>query len=74
MGKYLISIIMPTFNSEKTLELSLKSIREQEIDQKQIEILILDGGSTDSTVEIAKRYEATVIKNERRLPEFAKQL
>ena len=39
MGKYLISIIMPTFNSEKTLELSLKSIREQEIDQKQIEIL-----------------------------------
>ena len=74
MGKYLISIIMPTFNSEKTLELSLKSIREQEIDQKQIEILILDVGSTDSTVEIAKRYEATVIKNERRLPEFAKQL
>lgn len=74
MTKYLISIIMPTFNSEKTLEQSLKSIREQQIDQKQIEILILDGGSSDTTLAIARRYEATVIKNERKLPEFAKQL
>lgn len=75
MNEYLISIIMPTFNSEKTLEQSLKSIREQKnINQNEIEILILDGGSTDSTLEIANQYKATVLKNERRLPEFAKQL
>lgn len=74
MCKYLISVIMPTFNSEKTLEQSLRSIREQQIDQKQIEILILDGGSTDATLKIAERYEATVLENKRRLPEFAKQL
>ena len=75
MKEYLISIIMPTFNSEKTLEKSLKSIREQKnINQNQIEILILDGGSIDSTLEIARRYEATILKNEQRLPEFAKQI
>lgn len=74
MDKYLISIIMPTFNSEKTLEQSLKSIREQKIEQKQVEILILDAGSTDSTIEIARKYQATVLLNEKRLPEFAKQL
>ena len=74
MNEYLISIIMPTFNSAKTLEQSLKSIREQKIEQKQVEILILDGGSTDSTLEIAKQYDATILKNERRLPEFAKQI
>ena len=53
---YMISIIMPTFNSEKTLEESLKSIRRQEIDQAQIEILLVDGGSTDKTAEIARKY------------------
>ena len=65
---------MPTFNSEKTLEQSLISIREQQIDQNQIEILILDGGSVDATLEIASRYGATILRNERKLPEFAKQL
>lgn len=70
---YMISIIMPTFNSEKTLEESLKSIRRQEIDQAQIEILLVDGGSTDKTAEIARKYHAEMIHNERKLPEFAKQ-
>lgn len=70
---YLISIIMPTYNSGKTLQYSLKSIRNQNIDQTQIEILVIDGGSTDKTIEIAKHYGATVLYNERKLPEFAKQ-
>lgn len=71
--QYLISIIMPTYNSEKTLEYSLKSIRKQTIDQTDVEILIIDGGSTDKTVEIAKKYGAKVLYNSRKLPEFAKQ-
>lgn len=70
---YSISIIMPTFNSEKTLEDSLKSIREQEFDQTQVEILLVDGGSTDRTAEIAQKYHAVMIHNARKLPEFAKQ-
>lgn len=74
MPEYLISIIMPTYNSERTIEQSLKSIRDQQIEQDKIEILVLDGGSTDKTLKFAKQYGATVLKNERRLPEFAKQL
>lgn len=70
---YIISIIMPTYNSEKTLEDSLRSIRQQEIDQTQIEILLVDGGSTDRTAEIARKYRANIIHNARKLPEFAKQ-
>ena len=50
--EYLITIIMPTYNSEKTLEYSLRSIRHQIINQDQIEILMIDGGSTDKTLEI----------------------
>lgn len=71
--EYLITIIMPAYNSERTLEKSLKSIRSQIISQDQIQILIVDGGSTDKTLETAAKYNAEVLYNERRLPEFAKQ-
>ena len=52
----IISVVIPTYNSEKTLEKSLKSIREQSFNQEEIEILIIDGGSTDNTLEIAKKH------------------
>lgn len=74
MQEYLITIIMPTYNSERTIAEALESIRRQQIDQKQIEILIIDGDSTDDTLKISQRYGATILKNERRLPEFAKQI
>lgn len=74
MKEYIISIVMPTFNSERTLEQSLLSIRNQNFPQEQVEILIIDGGSTDQTIEIATKYDAVVLENTRRLPEFAKQI
>lgn len=67
--KPLISIIMPTYNAERTIELALQSIRSQTIDQELIEILVIDGGSTDATLEIAKKYGARILHNEKRLPE-----
>ncbi len=66
--KPLISIIIPTYNSSKTLETELASIRQQDLDQNLIEILVVDGGSTDSTFDIAKKYNATILDNPRRLP------
>ncbi len=50
-----LSIIIPTFNSGETLEIALKSIVEQTF--SQIEILIIDGLSTDNTLKIAKEYQ-----------------
>lgn len=70
---YSVSVIIPTYNSEKTLEYSLKSIRQQRMNQKEIEILVIDGGSTDKTLDIARQYDAAILYNEHRLPEFAKQ-
>ena len=67
----LISIIMPAYNAERTIELALRSIRMQTI-ADQIEILVIDGGSTDATREIAQRYGATILENPHRLPEPAK--
>lgn len=68
----LISVIMPSYNAEATIEKALKSIRMQTIPAEQIEILVIDGGSTDATCEIARKYGARVIENPHRLPEPAK--
>ena len=67
----LISIIVPTLNSEKVLEKALVSVRNQSIDQDKIEILVIDGGSTDRTREIAKKYNAIILENPEVLPEPA---
>jgi glycosyltransferase involved in cell wall biosynthesis len=46
------SIIIPTFNSEKTLQDALTSILEQSL--TDFEVLIIDGLSTDNTLKIIK--------------------
>ncbi len=55
----LLSFIIPTFNSSKTIEISLFSILNQKI--KDYEIIVVDDQSTDGTVEIikniAKKYK-----------------
>jgi glycosyltransferase involved in cell wall biosynthesis len=56
-----VSVIMPTLNSERTLENCLKSIRSQNYPQEKIEILIIDGGSTDSTEDTSKKYKCRFI-------------
>ena len=65
---------MATYNSESTIEKSLISIREQDFDQKKIEILVVDGNSTDKTRDIAKKYGCEIIDNPERLPEIAKMI
>ncbi len=50
-----ISIITPVFNNEKTIEKCILSVKNQ--DYNNIEHIIIDGGSTDGTVNIIKKYE-----------------
>ena len=50
----LISVLMSTFNSEKTLERAINSILNQSY--KHIEFLICNDGSTDNTIKILEKY------------------
>ncbi|MBE9869283.1 glycosyltransferase [Campylobacter concisus] len=50
-----ISIITVVFNGEKYLEQTIKSIVNQTY--KNFEYIIIDGGSTDGTIDIIKKYE-----------------
>lgn len=52
----LLSVITVCFNSEKTIERTLSSVLRQSF--KDYEYIIVDGGSTDSTIEIIKQYES----------------
>ena len=55
MKEILCSIITVSFNSEKTIRKTIESVLCQTY--KNIEYLIVDGNSTDRTIEIVKEYE-----------------
>jgi glycosyltransferase involved in cell wall biosynthesis len=59
----LVSFIIPTLNAQKNLRHCLKSIRRQNFNQKTVEILIIDGGSTDKTLKIAKQFNSRILPN-----------
>ena len=51
-----ISVIVPTLNEEKDLELLLSSLKDQV--SMRFEVLVVDGGSKDRTLDIACEYNA----------------
>lgn len=56
MGKeILISIIIPTYCCELTIRSCLNSVSKQTV--TNFEVLLIDGGSKDSTIEIARQYK-----------------
>ncbi len=56
----LVSIIIPVYNSEKYLSETIQSALNQTWENK--EIIIVDDGSTDNSLSIAKSYESEIVK------------
>ena len=69
----LVSIVIPTYNEEKDIGKCLSSLKEQSY--KKIEIVLVDDGSTDKTLEIVKKFKGIkVIKGEHKGTAFSRNL
>jgi glycosyltransferase involved in cell wall biosynthesis len=58
------SIVIPTYNSEATLEACLKSVRTNS-SKYQYELIVCDAQSTDGTLKIAEQYADKVLVGEK---------
>ncbi len=56
-----VSFVTCTFNSQGTLKECLQSVADQDYPKELIEVIIVDGGSKDKTLEIAKSFPFTKI-------------
>jgi len=61
MDKPRVSIIIPAYNEEKTLEACLDSMMQLDYPPTEREILVVDDGSTDATRDIVMEYEVNLL-------------
>lgn len=66
-----ISVVLPAYNEEKYITRTLTSIHK--LTRKPDEIIVIDGGSTDRTREIAQKHGARVVTVAHRGIGFARQ-
>ena len=60
LSKY-VSIIVPVYNGAHTIEECIKSLLNLEYPEDKYEIIIVDNNSTDTTVEIVKKYPVKLL-------------
>ena len=56
MGNPLVSIVVPVLNEEKTIRFCLESLLAQDLPKNEVEILVVDCGSTDRSVSMIQSY------------------
>jgi glycosyltransferase involved in cell wall biosynthesis len=56
-----LSIIIPAFNEENYINRCLEAIKKMNNENMDLEIIVVDNGSTDKTVEISQSYGAKVL-------------
>jgi GT2 family glycosyltransferase len=56
-----ISIVVPVYQAEATIDLCLKSLMNLDYPKKKFEIIVVDNASTDSSPQIIKKYDVQYI-------------
>lgn len=59
-----IAVVIPTWNSSDKLEEAILSVKDQDYPEFKIELIAVDGGSSDSTLEILKKYNCTIYQTD----------
>jgi glycosyltransferase involved in cell wall biosynthesis len=74
MKKPILSIIITSFNSEKTIPLVFRALKKQTLSSNLVEIIVIDGGSTDQTLQISRRNNTLLVHNPRVEQNYGKYL
>jgi len=61
LAQPVISVVVPALNEEKLIERTLRCFPPEVRERYSIELIVSDGGSSDRTVEIARRYADLVV-------------
>lgn len=56
----LASVVIRTYNEERYLEELLKAVNLQKCELVELEVVLVDSGSTDRTLEIAKKFDCRI--------------
>src|SRR5271155_2020143 len=57
MGRLFVSALIDTYNHESFIEQAVVSVLEQDFPAAEREIIVVDDGSSDRTVEIVRKFE-----------------
>lgn len=60
MANPLVTVLVDTYNHERFIEEAIVSVLEQDFPHRDMEILVVDDGSTDGTPEILRKFEPDV--------------
>ncbi|MFP3160540.1 MAG: glycosyltransferase, partial [Vulcanisaeta sp.] len=51
-----VSVVIPTYNEARVIYQRLDNIAEQDYPRDRLEIIVVDGGSTDGTTDLVKKW------------------
>jgi len=57
-----ISVVIPAYNEEKSIERTIESMLESDYPKDKMEIIVVDDGSKDKTYELAKKHESDRVR------------
>lgn len=61
-----VTVVVPVRNGELTIQPLLESLQRLDYDRKKVEVIVVDGNSTDKTQEIVKKYPVKLIVEKRK--------
>lgn len=74
MSRIKYSVIIPAYNAERTLSLTLEALRRQTVPREEYEVIVVDDGSTDGTAEVARAYGVRLIRQQNQGPAAARNV
>ena len=69
-----VSVVIPAFNASRTIGECLDALSTQSISRDRYELIVVDDGSTDDTVRIAREHDAVVVEQLHAGPAIARNL